>query len=206
MVEILKSEGAAAGLYNYYEARVHGGCALSPYDRMVFDFALSHFSPDSRRVVHAGIGIGTLTSSLAVAGYHIAGIERDGPRMRVATRLREAIVDAWPPVAERYELLLGGFPEIVEGTPWMDTGTVLIFTNCGAGWNDELTTLVVSSLPRFGDVIFDARLFGRVRDSDVERRELVQQVKDQRLTVTPIAESPPNCFYHHASRPGSGST
>lgn len=198
MVDVLSSDGAGAGLYNYYEARIKSGrCALSDYDRMLFDYALTHLDPKRRRIVHAGIGIGTLTSALAVAGYQVAGIEQDGQRFRVASRIRDTLVDAWPDVAERYELFSGGFPAVIESTPWTASGSVLVFTNCGAGWSEELTTSIITAMTRFGDTILDARLFGRVREAPTERQELISRIEGHGLTATPITESTPSTFYFH---------
>lgn len=199
MGDILRADGPEAGFYGYYEARVKGGCALSPYDRMIFDYALAHF-PKDRRIVHAGIGAGTLTSVLAVAGYSVAGIEQDGRRLKVAGRLRDSLIESWPDVAERYTLLGGGFPMVVESTPWKSADNVLIFTNCGAGWSEELTTQIIGSMVSFGDVVFDARLFGRARETDAERRQLVERVEAAGLAATPIAESTPMTFYYHVTR------
>lgn len=197
MVDILKTHGPQAGLYNYYEARVHGHRALSDYDRMIFGYALKHFDRQTRRVVHAGIGIGTLASALAIAGFRVAGIEHDVARFGAATQVHNALVQAWPEVADRYRLKSGGFPAVVEDTPWIAPEAVLVFTNCGAGWSEELTTQIIESLPRFGDVIFDARLFGVARDLPAERQELLDRIEAQGLVIRPITESPPGAFYHH---------
>lgn len=197
MLDILKSEGAQTGLYSYYEARIRGGHALSTYERMIVDYAVERFDPKSRRVVHAGIGIGTLTSVLAVIGYDIAGIEQDMTRFRMADRLRASIMEAWPDVAERYELFPGGYPAIIADTAWMRSDNVLVFTNCGAGWSDELTDQIIATMPSFNDVILDARLFGRIRESDAERQELVSRIERRGLTATAIRQSPSSAFYYH---------
>lgn len=197
MVNILKSDGSETGLFDYYEARIRSGITLSLYDRAVFDYVLKHFDRQNRRIVHAGIGAGTLTSILAVAGYHIVGIERNGKRFEVANRIREALADAWPHVIEHYDLLSGVFPATVEKTNWIGPHTVLIFTNCGAGWTDELTTQIIETMAHCGDTILDARLFGKVRHLPAERQELLLLIEAQGLVTTPISETPPGTFYYH---------
>lgn len=197
MVDILKSEGAAAGLYGYYVARIEGGYALSNYDRVLYKFILAHFDRQKRRIVHAGIGLGTLTSILSQTGYTVAGIEWDDARRRAAGRVRDALVQAWPSVAERYELMGGEYPTVLAGTPWMTPETVLVFTNCGAGWSEELTDRIITSFLSVGDVILDARLFGKTREAPVERDDLVKRIEAQGLTVTKIAETPSGSYYHH---------
>ncbi len=199
MVDLLKSEGVEpSGLYDYYRMRIEqDGNALSAYDRVLFDYALANFDQQSRRVVHAGIGIGTLTSALAMAGYTVAGIERENHRFRAASRVREALAEAWPDMADRYILMGGEFPSVLAETPWIAPETVLVFTNCGAGWSDELTADAIASFRACGDVVLDARLFGNVRDLPAERQILLERIEAQGLTVTAIAGMPPDAFYYH---------
>lgn len=199
MLRMLRSDGVdASGLYAFYQARIEQGLgALTAYDRMLFDYVLANFDRKSRRFVHAGIGIGTLTSALAVAGCAISGIESDAPRYRAASRVRAALLDLWPATAQRYELLGGEFPTIVDGTSLASPETVLIFTNCGAGWPEELTARIIAALPAFGDVILDARLFGNVRDSPEERQALMERIEAAGMVATPIAQTPPMTFYYH---------
>src|SRR5262245_48247996 len=98
MVDMLRSDGAeASGMYEFYKARVERvGSALSDYDRMLFNYVFANFDRRSRHVVHAGTGLGTLASALAMAGYTVAGIEQDPPRFRAASRVRATLGDIWP--------------------------------------------------------------------------------------------------------------
>lgn len=205
MASMLRSEGPqASGLYAYYEARIaQNHCALTDYDRMLFDYVLTHFDRERRWIVHAGTGIGTLPSALAVAGYTIAGIECDEPRFAAANRVRTALAGAWPASVEKYELIAGEFPTILDGTPWASPKSVLIFTNCGANWPEDLTARAIASLPAFGDIILDARLFGNVRNTPEERQVLIARMEAEGLVATPIAQSPPMTAYYHL-RPRQG--
>lgn len=197
LVDILRSDGTEGGLFEYYEARIKRGCALSSYDRMIHDFVLRHFDQKTRRVVHAGIGIGTLTSALAVAGYHIAGIEHDDRRFQLARRVRDTLVHPWPHVAQGYDVIRGSFPQVVEATQWRGSDNVLIFTNCGAGWTDELAERIIAAMAFYGDAILDTRLFGHVRESPPEREELIRRIEAQGFTTMAIEQSPPGTFYYH---------
>ncbi|GEP58620.1 hypothetical protein [Reyranella soli] len=201
MVDLLKSEGASAGLYAFYQDRIENeGRALSLYDRAIFDYVLSNFDLGGRQIVHAGTGLGTLALALATAGYRVTGIEQDDQRFRTAIRVQRAVKDAWPAVAERYTLIAGEFPTVLDGTALLGPDTVLIFTNCGATWPDELTTRVIASFASCGDVILDTRLFGVVRNSPDERRRLVDRIAAQGLAAVPIATSPPDSFYQHVKK------
>lgn len=205
MANMLQVEGPqASGLYAYYAARVsQGRCALTAYDHMLFDYVLAHFDHEERQIVHAGTGIGTLPSALAVAGYTVAGIESDAPRLGAANRLRAALTVAWPAAVARYELVGGEFPTILDGTPWASPKSVLIFTNCGANWPEDLTARAIASFPAFGDIILDARLFGNVRDTPEDRQMLITRMEAEGLVATPIAQSPPMTTYYHL-RPRQG--
>lgn len=203
MVDMLRSDGAdASGLYEFYRARIEQErSALSGYDRVLFNYMRTHFDPVERRVVHAGIGLGTLASALAVGGFSVCGLEEDRRRFGAATRLRTALADVWPAAAERYDLIGGSFPVVLSGTSWVAPETILVFTNCGSGWAQEFSNSVIASFPRFGDVILDARLFGIVRQLPEERAALIAKIEAQGLMATPIPETNPlGAYYHHIRR------
>jgi hypothetical protein len=204
MVDMLRTEGAeASGMYDFYKARVEVvGTALSDYDRMLFSYVLEHFDRDKHRVVHAGTGLGTLPSALAMAGYAVAGIEQDPPRFRGASQLRGALADAWPTGPGRYHLIQGEYPTVLSGTAWLDPSTVLIFTNCGASWSDQLTTRIIASFESVGHVLLDARLFGKVRDEPRERDKLIEWMRLQGLAAAAVVESTPGTFYYHLRHDG----
>lgn len=199
MVQILKSEGVdESGLYNYYRARVQEvGFALSHYDRMLVDYVQARFDRQKRRIVHAGTGLGTLPSALALVGYTVAGLEQDARRIGAAGQVHAALAEAWPAAAERYQLIGGEFPTMLDGTPWLTPATVLIFTNCVTTWPAALRARIMASLKTCGDVILDARLFGEMRDTPEERQAFIGQLEAQGFAATPMAESPPDAFYHH---------
>jgi hypothetical protein len=199
MVTMLRSEGAdTSGLYDFYKARIEQAkCALSHYDRMLVEYVSSRFDRTERCIVHAGTGLGTLPSALSVAGYKVVGIEQDARRFQAASRVRGALTEAWPDNADRYNLLSGQFPAVLDGTSWISARTVLIFTNCGSGWPEELTRQIIALLPACGDVLLDTRLFGKVRETAEERQALLDRLQRHGLFAVPIAQSPPDAFYCH---------
>ena len=81
--------------------------------------------------------------------------------------------------------------------------TVLVFTNCVEGWPDDRVDRVLRIFPRFGDIVLDARLFGRTREAPAERQELIGRFEALGFTVTPIAGSPADNFYVHLQRAGA---
>lgn len=198
-MQMLKSEGPdASGMFEFYESRIEKNrTALSNYDRALLDYVETHFKRQDRHIVHAGTGLGTLPCALALSGYKVTGVEQDGRRFRAAQRVRLSLLDAWPDIADRYELVSGQFPGVLQGTPALGPQTVLIFTNCGAGWSDELTAHVIQTFLNLGDTILDLRLFGRVRDSEDERQRLLDTIFGKQLHGTPIKTSPAGTYYFH---------
>lgn len=199
MVDILRADGAtASGFFEFYESRIERTrVALSEYDRMLVGYVSRRFDRARRRILHAGTGLGTLPSALAVAGYSVAAVEQDSRRFATAGRIRTALAQAWPDAAGRYALIEGAYPAIVEATRHLSSDTVLIFTNCGAAWPEALTARCIASFGSCGDILLDARLFGNVRETDGERRALIAKIEAHGLVATPISESPQGAFYYH---------
>jgi hypothetical protein len=200
MVSMLRAGGPeSTGLYSYYKARIEREqSALSGYDLILYSYMLERFSREDRQIVHAGIGLGTLASALAQGGFMVVGIESDERRFQAANRLRAALLEAWPCAADRYTLIFGEFPGVLDDTDWTTTKSILVFTNCGAGWSDQLTANIISQFSLFGDVILDSRLFGRVRDEAEERDTLMRQIEEAGLVAIPIPETAAlGAFYYH---------
>jgi hypothetical protein len=203
MVAMLRSDGPeASGLYSFYQARIEEErSALSWYDYILVKYLMDRFRDGNRYVVHAGIGLGTLTAVLSYVGFRIAGVELDEKRYLGATRLRSALVEICPEAAALYSVTNGEFPTVVKNTGWVGPRSVLVFTNCGAAWSNELTDDIIGLMPKFGDVILDTRLFGIVRDEPEERVILVRRIEAHGLRGLPIpGTSELNAFYYHFQR------
>jgi len=203
MIEMLRSEGTQeSGLYDYYKARIEQErYALSGYDRILLGYLSANFDSASQKVLHAGIGVGTLACALALAGFKVAGLERDRGRTIAASRVRSAVIDRWPAIEERYQLIPGTFPTTLDGTDWIGDRTILVFTNCGSDWSEESTDEIIDLFPRVCGVILDARLFGKVRNGEEERRALVARIQGRGLTATPLPETNRlGAYYFHFQR------
>lgn len=175
MQEALRDGGPEKFGYTYYKTRVEnliGG--LAEYDAQIAGYIIDNFK--GRKIVHAGIGAGTLTSFLAVRGFRIAGIESYTPVLGLTQAVRDAAISVWPSVEANYELLQGRYPAVLADSKWVDAGSVLAFTNVGAGWSDELVTEIISTFSSFGDVVLDLRNFGRFLATDAERDALFERV------------------------------
>jgi hypothetical protein len=186
--EIAEQRGLRrSGFLNFYGSRIAdriGG--LIEYEERLARHLLSRYP--ERRVVHAGIGVGTLACALACNGMTVAGIEYNRRRVRSARRLRAAVAAIWPEVADRYEIIKGLYPEVLTAGPrfpwrrkppasaWLDSNAILIFTNVAYGWTDAALASVIESLPRFAEAFLDLRLFGILREEDAERSALFDRI------------------------------
>ena len=188
-----------SGFDNYYGYRIEqriGG--LIEYEEDLARFLLDGYR--GRRVVHAGIGIGTLACALACNGMTIAGIEYYPKRVTSARQLRTAVATVWPEVEARYEIIEGIFPQALMPKPappasrlwpwrrkvaqpppmsagrWLDSNAILVFTNVANNWSDHTQASIFESFPRFAEVLLDLRLFGSIRETDQERTELFDRI------------------------------
>ena len=193
-----------SGFDNYYDYRLTqkvGG--LIEYEESLARHLLEAYP--GRRIVHAGIGIGTLACALACNGMTVAGVESYGRRVESARYLRAALIETWPDVEARYEIIEGTFPQALmpsaapAPTPrtfrflpwwrapnpspgpssagnWLDPDAILIFTNVASTWGDHTQASIFGCLPRFAEVLLDLRLFGTVRETDQERTDLFDRI------------------------------
>lgn len=181
MQEIVERRGLwLSGFRSYYGARLErrvGG--LSEYDAALARLLVERYA--GRRIVHAGIGIGTLACALACSGMTVLGIETMALRVRSARRLRAAIVKTWPAVEGRYRILHGRFPAALTRPGWrtpavgFDPEAVLVFTNV-AEWGPAQQAEVLAVLPRFAEVLLDLRLFGITREEEADRMALFDRL------------------------------
>src|SRR5262249_21076395 len=132
-----------------------------------------------------------LACALACNGMTVAGIENQARRVTSARRLRSAVVEVWPEVADRYHIIRGFYPRVLMDRsasgwlpwrrpalagPWLGAGASLVFTNVSYGWSEEVLADVIDSMQRFAAVILDLRLFGIVREADTERAALFDRI------------------------------
>ncbi len=105
-----------SGFENYYGYRLKekiGG--LIEYEEGLARYLLEGYP--GRRVVHAGIGVGTLACALACNGMTVAGVEYYPRRVESARHLRAALIEIWPEVEARYEILEGTYPQALMPAP-----------------------------------------------------------------------------------------
>jgi hypothetical protein len=174
-----------SGAYAYYQDRVARKQLLSGYDR----YLITHFSQSvpTILVVHAGIGFGQLAAALGCLGVHTVGLEYDQARYQGASALRAHLQAFYPNLADNYELVCGGYPLSYAGSNFVSARTVLLFTNVVAGWPPEQESQTIVTFERFDEVILEARLFGRIREDEQERQELLERAaRSAAATITPV--------------------
>lgn len=189
--EIIADRGVEdSGFFEYYSSRLKekiGG--LMEYEERLARYLLANFR--NRHVVHAGTGIGTFPCALACSGMTVTAIEHYRPRVASARRIRAAIVDIWPEVGPRYDIIEGFYPGALS-LKRHRPDTILVFTNVASNWNAEQQTAIIQSMQGFGAVILDLRLFGRVRGEDTERTSLFDRI----AATAQSAERLPNVASH----------
>jgi len=171
MQQIAHDQGVdASGFVGYYDARIKqriGGLAEYDYDiaRYLLQFRVA-------RVVHAGMGIGTLSCALACNGVSVVGVEASAARIASARLIKDAAVEIWPSIS--YDIVYGLFPDALLGRSFTDY--TLLFTNVGSGWDNTVLERVISSMVSFGEVLLDLRLFGSVREAEADRVALFERI------------------------------
>ncbi|MDI1283792.1 MAG: hypothetical protein PSV46_05320 [Reyranella sp.] len=99
-----------SGFQNYYGSRLTekiGG--LIEYEERLARYLLEGYP--GHRVVHAGIGIGVLACALVCKGVTVAGVEYYPKRVASAHYLRAALIEIWPEIEARYEIIEGSYPD-----------------------------------------------------------------------------------------------
>ena len=160
----------ASGLGNYYGHRIKqriGG--LQEYEGSLARYLLG-LKP--KRVVHAGIGIGTLACALACNGTRVVGVESDLKRVACANLIRACVTEIWPDI--HYDIVSGLFPDVLAGQNYDDS--ILLFTNIQAGWNEATLDSVISSMTNFREVYLDLRLFGLFRPDESDQVTLYDRI------------------------------
>src|SRR5262249_40495699 len=103
-----------SGFLNYYGYRIANKIGrLIEYEECLARYLLAESS--DRRVVHAGMGLGTLACALACNGMTVTGIEAHANRVKSARLLRSALIEIWPEVADRYHIVEGFYPQVLTG-------------------------------------------------------------------------------------------
>lgn len=195
--EILADRGAEkSGFFDYYATRVTGKLGgLMEYEERLARYLLANFA--GRHVVHAGTGVGTLPCAIACNGMTVTAIEGLRTRVESAQRLRVAIVEIWPEVDQRYDIIEGTFPEALPATR-CGPETILAFTNVASAWDEQQETSIIHSMQRFGQAVLDLRLFGHVRNEEADRNELFSRIAATARRAERLPDIGANLNAHYA--------
>ena len=165
-----------SGLFQFYIDRYKNQRrALPDYEMLVADYVVATF-PAGMRVAEAGAGIGTLSVALAMLGCNVAAIESNKDRAEAARALAARMGAVAGPGAGRLDVVEGIFPDVLFNGSMTSKAQVLVFTNFISDMPDPVQWHIAANFFRFERVILDLRLFGRYRDSENERQELVEQI------------------------------
>ena len=181
-----------SGLWKYYIGRIEVEQeGLTDYEAAIARYLTSNFDR-SNHIVHAGIGVGTLTAALFALGFTVTGIESNPQRFQTAMRLQDRVTKGFKKNVGKCELIHGLLPQALDDYSASISGAnVMLFTNVVSGWSPELQKNIIGTFPRFGHVLIDLRLFGVTRDEQFARDELLgwigatRPVAIRRLVVPP---------------------
>ncbi|HQT15750.1 MAG: hypothetical protein B7Y08_29760 [Rhodospirillales bacterium 24-66-33] len=189
--EIVADRGAEkSGFFDYYSSRLTdkiGG--LMEYEERLARYLLANCT--GHHIVHAGTGIGTLPCALACNGMTVTAIESLRPRVESARRIRAAIVDIWPEIDPRYNIITGVYPDALDSKQYSPDAT-LVFTNVASDWNVDQEMSIIQSMQGFGQAVLDLRLFGHVRNEEADRAELFNRI----AATARLAERLPDVGVH----------
>lgn len=195
--ETLSVSGAdECGLGNYYACRVakHVG-GLEDYEGAIFEFLTAQF-PRCACFIHVGVGLGTTTALMAATGHKIIGIENCRKRFEMASRLRSCAAALWPNVANLYELMMGTFPEVLPSIT-RRADSVLFFTNLVSNRSSDFIDEIIRTLPEFGNVVLDLRLFGTTLGDPADREALRTRILAVGMKDKGPIPAPAGSYYHH---------
>ncbi|MGH6981573.1 MAG: hypothetical protein ACREFC_10235 [Stellaceae bacterium] len=195
MNELLITEGVdSSGLYGFYAARISGRLGgILEYEEGLARYVLEHCS--NRRIVEVGTGLGELPIMLALNGLVAAGLEYEHRRFQAAAAIRMRLVNCFPEIVERYELINGAYPEALANTAWIGSDVTLLFTNVGAGWDCDRADRAIKFFPRVGEVILELRTFGIVRESEADRNGLFNRIAAGALSSERLPDLSPGAHF-----------
>lgn len=173
-----------SGFFRYYSGRVQAWQGLSGAERALY----SHLRTRAR-VVHAGVGIGTLAVALARVGVPCLGFEQDERRYAAALDLKATVAPDAP-----YELRHGSFPAALRRGDRVRDAT-LLFTDFNYGWSDAQTEAAIVATRRFPRTILDLRQFGCLRDEPAERAALARRLEAGGLRLEELDLGVEGAFY-----------
>lgn len=195
--EIAADQGIeASGFHEYYSSRLMdkiGG--LMEYEERLARYLLANFQ--HRHILHVGTGIGTLPCVLACNGISVTAIEGFRARVASARRIRAAVIDIWPEVAQRYDISEGSYPGVL-ATNSYSPESILVFTNIASSWTTEHQASIIESMQQFSVALLDLRLFGTVRNDERERRDLFDCIAATALSAERLPDIAERLDAHYA--------
>lgn len=164
-----------SGLLEFYASRVSARRgAILDYEEAYANYLLANCR--NQRVLEIGTGMGELPVVLALNGVRAGGLEYYEPTYQAAARIRSGLALCFPELASDYELILGAFPENLMDTKWTGPDVTLVFTNVGAGWDEERIDAGIAYFQSIGEAILDLRLFGVTRNTGADRDRLFHRI------------------------------
>ncbi|WP_417788602.1 hypothetical protein [Terasakiella pusilla] len=152
-----------SGAYDYYAARIENNCLLSA-DEAKLAQQLAETYPKDTIFYEIGAGAGTLCLALAAYGYRCVAIESDRRRFEAALDIQESL-SAYLPDFENYfmveQAIFGVDPVLYMSS--LTGPKVGVITNLVNSWVDEKAPLIIGSLSKFQEAVFNPLRIGHNR-------------------------------------------
>jgi 2-polyprenyl-3-methyl-5-hydroxy-6-metoxy-1,4-benzoquinol methylase len=167
--------GARFGVDSLYEAKLKHRMPLEAYEAAIATDIAERYPAASTRVIEIGAGWGGLCILLARMGFEVYAFEGNASR-HAATRWHfDQQIQRHP--ALRATLLLapeGMFPQVFFRTALAkDKINLGVATNITSTYSSENQDAIIEAATQFDEMILDLGRFGRTRDNQAERAQLL---------------------------------
>jgi 16S rRNA A1518/A1519 N6-dimethyltransferase RsmA/KsgA/DIM1 with predicted DNA glycosylase/AP lyase activity len=143
---------------DYYLVRFSGEKVISEYEQKIIEYICKNF-PVKDVVIHeVGIGLGTLTASLAYFGYEVIGYESEAGRATAAEYIRDELKLINPLI--NYKVIKEYFPDALNINTSHSKKQILVTTNIINTFSAENQERLIKAATIFDGFIFDVSRFG----------------------------------------------
>ncbi|MGE4075775.1 MAG: AMP-binding protein [Reyranella sp.] len=175
---LLDEQREAGDIHQWYKHRYIGNnIGLSRIDRAIAAFVIRRFGA-TRTTLEVGAGIAQCSQFLALTGVRTAGLEASHAHFEMMKRLTARLAERFDTdLSKRFTAIRGSYPD--EANPFINEKTIVIVPSLGSTLTTEQEIRVFDVLRRADGVILGARMFFRVRDTEVERDSLIKQIQER---------------------------
>lgn len=172
----MQTPGVTVPPDDLYAVKVAHGVALESYEIALADEITRRYPADTTRVVEIGVGWGGLAILLARRGFEVLGFEGNAARYAACRWHFAEQIKRYPALAGKLLTPRDGlFPEVFsDSVIAKDKINICIATNITHSYSAEHQDEIARTATAFDEFIVDLARFGRTRDLQAERDQLLQ--------------------------------